>query len=88
MPVEGSPGELKQLLLTLIMNALEAQSGGGKVLVAAAAGEGSATATVEGGRGSGLGLDACSAIAERHGGTLEETGGDVFVLHLPLRSAQ
>lgn len=88
VPVEGLPGELKQAVLTLIMNALEAQGGGGKVTVATAAGEGSATVTVTGGPGSGLGLEACATIARRHGGTLEETGDGAVVLRLPLRSAQ
>lgn len=86
VPVEGLPGELKHAVLTLILNALEAQSDGGKVTVATAEADGSATVTVTGGRGSGLGLDACAAIARSHGGGLE---GDASaaVLRLPLRSA-
>lgn len=86
VPVEGLPGELKQAVLTLILNALEAQSGGGTVTVATAGAEGSATVTVTGGRGSGLGLDACAAIARAHGGALEESDA-AAVLRIPLRSA-
>ena len=87
VPVEGLPGELKQAVLTLILNALEAQGGGGKVTVASAAAEGSATVTVTGGRGSGLGLDACAAVARAHGGELEESDA-AAVLRMPLRSAR
>lgn len=87
VPVEGLPGALKQAVLTLILNALEAQGGGGKVTIATAEGDGSATVTVTGGRGSGLGLDACAAVARAHGGGLEEHGDDV-VLRIPLRGAQ
>ena len=86
VPVEGLPGGLKQAVLTLILNALEAQGGGGKVTVATAGAEGSATVTVTGGRGSGLGLDACAAVARAHGGGLEESDA-AAVLRIPLRSA-
>ena len=86
VPVEGLPGGLKQAVLTLILNALEAQGGGGKVTVATAGAEGSATVTVTGGRGSGLGLDACAAVARAHGGGLEESDASA-VLRIPLRAA-
>lgn len=87
VPVEGLPGGLKQAVLTLILNALEAQAGGGKVTVATAGAEGSATVTVTGGRGSGLGLDACAAVARAHGGELEESDA-AAVFRIPLRSAR
>jgi two-component system sensor histidine kinase PilS (NtrC family) len=84
--VDGAPGELKQAVLTLILNALEAQSGGGKVAVTTGTEDGGAVVTITGGRGSGLGLDACAAIVQGHGGVLDETnGGSAFVLRLPLR---
>ncbi len=87
VPVEGLPGDLRQAVLTLILNALEAQGGGdGKVTVATAATDGSATVTVTGGRGSGLGLHACAAIARAHGGELEENAS-AAVLRIPLRTA-
>ena len=86
VPVEGLPGGLKQAVLTLILNALEAQAGGGKVTVATAGAEGSATVTVTGGRGSGLGLGACAAVARAHGGGLEESDASA-VLRIPLRAA-
>lgn len=84
--VDGTPGELKQAVLTLILNALEAQSGGGKVTVTTGTEDGGAVVTITGGRGSGLGLDACAAIVQGHGGVLDETNrGSAFVLRLPLR---
>ncbi len=86
VPVEGLPGELGQAVLTLILNALEAQGGGGKVTVATAGTEGSATVTVTGGRASGFGLDACAAIARAHGGGLEENAS-AAVFRIPLRAA-
>jgi C4-dicarboxylate-specific signal transduction histidine kinase len=86
VPVEGLAGGLQQAVLTLILNALEAQGGGGKVTVATAGAEGSAAVTVTGGRGSGLGLDACAAVARAHGGGLEENDA-AAVLRIPLRSA-
>ncbi|MBI4172280.1 MAG: hypothetical protein HY511_05930 [Actinobacteria bacterium] len=89
VPVEGLAGGLKQVVVTLILNALEAQGGGGKVTVATAGAEGSATATVTvtGGRGSGLGLGACAAVARAHGGELEESDA-AAVLRIPLRVAE
>jgi len=86
VPVEGLPGGLRQAVLTLILNAFEAQAGGGKVTVATVGAERWATVTVTGGRGSGLGLDACAAIARAHGGELEESDDDA-VLRIPLRAA-
>lgn len=87
--VDGAPGELKQAVLTLILNALEAQSGGGKVTVTTGAEDEGGAVTITGGRGRGLGLDACAAIARGHGGVLDETNeGSAFVLRLPLRRVE
>lgn len=86
--VDAHASELRQAVLTLVLNAIEAQATGGKVTVATGVEDGSAAVTVAGGRGSGLGLEACRTIALRHGGALDEAGsGTAFVLRLPLSGA-
>ncbi len=105
---------LRQAVLALLVNALDASPRGGQVRIVAEAGatevafavadegEGVATAVRERlfqpfassqppERGLGLGLAACRAIAEGHGGSVEQeagpNGGSRFVLRIPVKQA-
>jgi signal transduction histidine kinase len=111
--VQGVRGRLGQVVLALLVNALDASPNGGRVLLEARAGGTEVVVAVsdEGdglapearrrlflpfassrpaARGLGLGLMACRAVAEAHGGTLElarETRGCRFVFRVPLAGA-
>jgi signal transduction histidine kinase len=110
-PVEGREGRIRQAVLALVLNAVDASPTGGAVELATTgengavavsvtdAGEGVAPADAAHlGRpfassraaGLGLGLLACRAVADDHGGSLgwDSTPGSTrFVLRLPARES-
>lgn len=80
VPVRGVPGELKQVLWNLLLNACEAAGPGGRVWVRVAREGPRACIEVDDdgpglrspkGDGHGIGLSLCDALLRRHDGTLE-----------------
>ena len=91
--IHGRRGELQQVLLNLVMNAMHATPSGGEISIATSARSG----VVEifepffttRNDGTGLGLALCRSMIERNGGSLTldpaHAPGARFVVHLPVR---